>query len=101
MVDNLSRWSRGREWVFILLPQHGPDYIAGIRTPAFLSKFTRSMWRTMLVLTGLMSWCAVVCSSTASVRAANRFDGLDAYVEAAMEKWAVPGLAIAVVRDDE
>src|SRR5262249_52337670 len=31
----------------------------------------------------------------------DRFSGLDAYIRAAMEKWEVPGLAIAVVKDDE
>jgi CubicO group peptidase (beta-lactamase class C family) len=32
---------------------------------------------------------------------ADRFDGLDGYVREAMQKWEVPGLAIAVVKDDE
>lgn len=31
----------------------------------------------------------------------DRFAGLDPYVGAALEKWQVPGLAIAVVKDDE
>src|SRR5438093_9664409 len=46
--------------------------------------------------------CAIC--ATASIQAAfaaDRFDGLDAYVREAMQKWEVPGLAIAVVKDDE
>ena len=31
----------------------------------------------------------------------NRFDGLDAYVAAAKDRWGVPGLAVAVVKDGE
>ena len=31
----------------------------------------------------------------------DRFAGMDAYIRAAMEKWEVPGLAIAVVKDGE
>src|SRR5437879_2535049 len=34
-------------------------------------------------------------------RGADRFAGMDPYVRAAMEKWQVPGLAIAVVKDGE
>jgi CubicO group peptidase (beta-lactamase class C family) len=34
-------------------------------------------------------------------RDGDRFSGMDSYVRAAMEKWQVPGLAIAVVKDDE
>jgi CubicO group peptidase (beta-lactamase class C family) len=33
--------------------------------------------------------------------AADRFDQLDAYIREAMQKWEVPGLAIAVIKDDE
>jgi len=33
--------------------------------------------------------------------AADRFDGLDGYIREAMQKWQVPGLAIAVLKDDE
>jgi CubicO group peptidase (beta-lactamase class C family) len=33
--------------------------------------------------------------------AADRFAGLDDYVTDAMEKWQVPGVAIAVVKDGE
>jgi hypothetical protein len=29
----------------------------------------------------------------------DRFDGLDAYVAAAKDRWEVPGLALAVVKD--
>jgi CubicO group peptidase (beta-lactamase class C family) len=36
-----------------------------------------------------------------SLDGADRFDGLDAYVREAMQKWEVPGLAIAVLKDDE
>src|SRR5262245_45630864 len=31
----------------------------------------------------------------------DRFDGLDAYVAAAKDRWEVPGLALAVVKDGE
>jgi pimeloyl-ACP methyl ester carboxylesterase len=34
-------------------------------------------------------------------RDGDRFTGMDSYIRAAMEKWQVPGLAIAVVKDDE
>lgn len=47
----------------------------------------------------LLAFCALCCAVTST--AADRFDGLDAYVAEAMEKWQVPGLAIAVVKDDE
>ena len=40
-------------------------------------------------------------SGSLVVHAAERFAGLDAYVTAAMQKWEVPGLAIAVVKDGE
>jgi CubicO group peptidase (beta-lactamase class C family) len=40
-------------------------------------------------------------SGSLVVHAAERFAGLDAYVAAAMQKWEVPGLAIAVVKDGE
>src|SRR2546423_10827474 len=43
-------------------------------------------------------WALVFVQATL---AADRFDGLDAYVREAMQKWEVPGLAIAVVKDDE
>lgn len=43
--------------------------------------------------------CGLLVESTAA--AADRFDGLDAYVREAMHKWEVPGLAIAVVKGDE
>src|SRR6476620_4488850 len=39
--------------------------------------------------------------SAVTSTAADRFDGLDAYIAEAMEKWQVPGLAIAVIKDDE
>jgi CubicO group peptidase (beta-lactamase class C family) len=39
--------------------------------------------------------------ATSAATAADRFAGLDAYVECAMQKWQVPGLAIAVVKDGE
>lgn len=41
----------------------------------------------------------IACSMT--VRADDRFIGMDAYVEAAMEKWQVPAVSIAVVKDGE
>ena len=34
-------------------------------------------------------------------RDGDRFSGMDTYIRAAMGKWQVPGLAIAVVKDDE
>ena len=34
-------------------------------------------------------------------RDGDRFSGMDTYIRAAMGKWEVPGLAIAVVKDDE
>jgi CubicO group peptidase (beta-lactamase class C family) len=50
-------------------------------------------------------WASIaflICSAVASIaRAEDRFDGLDAYVREAMEKWQVPGLAIAVLKDGE
>lgn len=36
-----------------------------------------------------------------AARAYTRFAGMDAYIRAAMTKWEVPGLAIAVVKDGE
>ena len=36
-----------------------------------------------------------------AARVGDRFAGMDPYIRAAMEKWEVPGLAIAVVKDGE
>ncbi len=49
-----------------------------------------------LVLYGVVC-CVAVDSST--VLGDDRFAGSDQYIQAAMEKWRVPGLAIAVVKD--
>ncbi|HEY2414752.1 MAG TPA: serine hydrolase [Pirellulaceae bacterium] len=38
---------------------------------------------------------------TRAATADDRFDGLDTYIREAMQKWKIPGLAIAVVKDDE
>lgn len=43
--------------------------------------------------------CALLVAHPAQT--ADRFDGLDAYVREAMQKWEVPGLAIAVFKDDK
>ncbi|MDA1231672.1 MAG: serine hydrolase [Planctomycetota bacterium] len=48
--------------------------------------------------------CVVACSSTPDAtvaRGADSFDGIDPYIAAALEKWQIPGLAIAVVKDAE
>lgn len=48
--------------------------------------------------------CVAVCLSMAAAPAArgsDRFAGMDPYIRAALEKWQVPGLAIAVVKDGE
>jgi CubicO group peptidase (beta-lactamase class C family) len=44
---------------------------------------------------------ALIVLSGPFLSGADRFEGLDAYVREAMQKWEVPGLAIAVVKDDE
>lgn len=52
----------------------------------------------------LVLLCGAVCLAITDLRAANggdRFAGMDPYVRAALQKWQVPGLAIAVVEDDE
>jgi CubicO group peptidase (beta-lactamase class C family) len=49
-----------------------------------------------------LSLALLICASLSSdSRAQERFAGLDAYIGEAMEKWQVPGLAIAVVKDGE
>jgi CubicO group peptidase (beta-lactamase class C family) len=64
---------------------------------------------TLLVATLAVTACASappVCQSTAPATAAPRnataadFEALDAYVRKAMADWKVPGLAMAVVKDD-
>lgn len=47
-----------------------------------------------------LSALALAPSLAADVRGQEPFPGLDAYVEQAMEEWQVPGLALAVVRND-
>lgn len=43
----------------------------------------------------------LVMSDAPPARGSERFDGMDAYVCAALKKWQIPGLAIAVVKDGE
>ena len=43
---------------------------------------------------------AAQVTTAAPARTPPELEGLDAYIEAAMDDWSVPGLAIAVVRDD-
>jgi len=43
----------------------------------------------------------LVMRGTERVHGEDRFDGLDAYVAAAKDRWEVPGLALAVVKDGE
>jgi CubicO group peptidase (beta-lactamase class C family) len=43
---------------------------------------------------------AMACSFKAAARAGDLLDGLDDYVTKAMADWEVPGLAIAIVKDD-
>ena len=50
-----------------------------------------------ITLLSLVAVCAAPRSAGSQSRALH---GLDAYVESAMKDWKVPGLAIAVVRDD-
>ena len=58
--------------------------------------------RTNACLVRLLSGALFVCVIlTSTARAQDRFDGLDNYMGEAMEKWQVPGLAIAVVKDGE
>ncbi len=52
-------------------------------------------WRTWGVV-GLL--CAVAVSSAA---AADVLDGLDEWIEAERERWAIPGLAVAIVHGEE
>lgn len=50
------------------------------------------------------SWCALLLGDAATSPATDRrqpdFDAVDAYVEGEMEKDRVPGLALAIVRND-
>src|SRR5688572_29588100 len=55
----------------------------------------RRTWLFPAILLASTTWAG------AAANAADRFDGLDAYVQEAMQKWEVPGLAIAVVKDDQ
>src|SRR5262245_16581849 len=47
------------------------------------------------------AFAAFVLALPLALTAADRFAGIDPYVEAAMEKWQVPAVAIAVVKDGE
>src|ERR1044071_7774244 len=51
------------------------------------------------IVTCFLTWLVMV--GTEYVYGDNRFDGLDAYVAAAKDRWEVPGLALAVVKDGE
>ena len=44
--------------------------------------------------------CSMLIDATAT-RAGDPFEGIDPYIDAALERWQVPGLAIAVVKDGE
>ena len=44
---------------------------------------------------------SLTCTETPSIRGDDRFDGMDSYLQEAMQKWQVPGLAIAIVKDGE
>jgi CubicO group peptidase (beta-lactamase class C family) len=49
---------------------------------------------------GVMVIACLTCVSQVAV-AADRFGGMDEYIKEAMDRWQVPGLAIAVVKDGE
>ena len=53
------------------------------------------MWRITLSTTLLLLWLA------APIAHAQQLGGLDAYVTKAMHDWDVPGVAIAVIKDDK
>ena len=43
----------------------------------------------------------LLLSDPPAARAGDRFAGMDPYIRAALEKWQIPGLALAVVKDGE
>ncbi len=51
-----------------------------------------------LLLYGAACWVII---HPPAARGGDRFAGMDPYIRAALEKWQVPGLAIAVVKDGE
>jgi CubicO group peptidase (beta-lactamase class C family) len=53
--------------------------------------FTRDLMAVLLLLVAI----------SGSLAAADRFGGADAYVAEALRRWEIPGLAIAVVKDDQ
>ena len=55
--------------------------------------------RSVLVVV-LLLWCTALVRSPAVEAQRDPLAGLDAYIERAMREWEVPGLAIAVVRND-
>src|SRR5262245_48374378 len=72
-----------------------------------------SMPRRIAAVTLVLAWSVLVTPSTARGQAPstarqtrkapthrNALEGLDAYIEGAMKRWQVPGLAIGIVKDD-
>lgn len=57
--------------------------------------------RTVRSLILTFSFVLAVISAPPAAAQADRLEGLDDYIESAMADWELPGLAIAVVKDDE
>src|SRR2546426_3367735 len=81
-----------------LRPTGGP--VTGFDPP--IDRNTRSaMLRPHLTRFALTRWLTLLSLLPASARAQrNPLDGLDAYIQKGMAEWQVPGLSIAVVRND-
>lgn len=70
-------------------------FLRSLLLMAFLNR------RKQRIRTGLLVglWLSLALLTTAPALADDRFAGCDAYIEAAIKKWDVPGVGIAVVKD--
>ncbi len=74
--------------------------MAGVR-PSSASLRTAAARRSGVSgVLGLTTACALALAPRAATAQTTPLQGLDAYIESAMDAWQVPGLAIAVIRDD-
>ena len=66
-----------------------------IRLTTYLTRFP---WKALPLS---LAWASLVLSPPVAEAQAPPLDGLDEYVQEAMEAWQVPGLAVAVVHEDQ
>lgn len=65
------------------------------------AKLSNSQSLRTLILASVLGTVGLFCVDTRVARADDRFDGMDSYIQEAMQQWQVPGLAIAIVKDGQ